>query len=196
MSAPAPTYGPSTIDDYDALGEDDWVHHELIDGHIIVCASPTNLHNRVVFMLWAALEAVLPAGFVVVGDVDVAMADKRQCPRPDLIVVPREVGEGRVRTQSDDVRLAVEVLSPGTARIDRQNKPRIYAAAGIPSYWLVDLEPFTIVEHRVTGRWYQEVQRVTGDQISVTEPFDLMIDVSEARAATVRAESTRSRNRR
>ncbi|MFB9321146.1 Uma2 family endonuclease [Cryptosporangium minutisporangium] len=196
MSAPAPAYGTATIDDYDALGEDTDIRHELIDGHIIVCASPVNLHNTVVFRLQVALDRVLPEDFVVVSDVDVAMEDKRQCPRPDLIVVPREVGEGYARTQSDAVRLAVEVISPGTGRLDRQTKPRIYATAGIPSYWLVDLDPFTIVEHRRVGRWYEEVQRVTGDQIVVTEPFDLEVDVSAARTATIRAGLSRPRRRR
>jgi Uma2 family endonuclease len=187
MSLTIPEYGLDTIADYDLLPEDDGLRHELIDGRIVVCASATPLHNRVIRELWNAIEEVLPEGFVAVSDVDVEMDDERQCPRPDLIVVPREVGVGWHRTQSNAVRLAIEIVSPNSAQVDRQVKPRIYGNAGIPSYWLVDLDPFTIVEHRLVGRWYEEAQRVTGDQIVVTEPFDLMIDVSEARALTVEA---------
>jgi Uma2 family endonuclease len=36
--------------------------------------------------------------------------------------------------------LAVEVLSPSTARADRTIKRRLYQRAGIPEYWIVDLE--------------------------------------------------------
>jgi Uma2 family endonuclease len=43
--------------------------------------------------------------------------------------------------------LAVEVLSPSTARTDRQRKRRIYQDVGIPEYWIVDLDS------RVVERW-------------------------------------------
>lgn len=195
MSLAIPEYGTATIDDYDLLPEDDGLRHELIDGTIIVCASATNVHNHVITRLLAALERVLPDGFAVLTDVDVAMEDKRQCPRPDLIVVPQTVAESWDRTQSHCVRLAVEVVSPGSAQVDRQLKPRIYATAEIPSYWLVDLDPFTITEYRAVGRWYEEVQRVTGDEIVVTEPFSMKIDVSAARAVAARAALSRPRNR-
>jgi Uma2 family endonuclease len=39
--------------------------------------------------------------------------------------------------------LAVEVLSPGTARRDRREKPFLYAASDLRELWLVDLEERT-----------------------------------------------------
>jgi Uma2 family endonuclease len=41
----------------------------------------------------------------------------------------------------------VEVLSPSTARADRTVKRRRYQRAGIPDYWIVDLDA------RVVERW-------------------------------------------
>ena len=35
-------------------------------------------------------------------------------------------------------RLAIEVLSPSTARHDRFTKRRLYQEVGIPAYWIVD----------------------------------------------------------
>jgi Uma2 family endonuclease len=43
--------------------------------------------------------------------------------------------------------LAIEVLSPSTARADRTTKRRRYQRAGIPEYWIVDLDA------RVIERW-------------------------------------------
>lgn len=43
--------------------------------------------------------------------------------------------------------LAVEVLSPSTARADRQTKRRLYQDEGVPEYWIVDLDA------RVVERW-------------------------------------------
>jgi Uma2 family endonuclease len=41
--------------------------------------------------------------------------------------------------------LAVEVLSPSTARIDRQTKRLIYQSESVPEYWIVDLDA-TLIE--------------------------------------------------
>ncbi len=50
--------------------------------------------------------------------------------------------------QPGDVLLTVEVLSPSSGRTDRVAKLREYAAAGIPSYWVVDPEvPSVTVLH-------------------------------------------------
>jgi Uma2 family endonuclease len=43
--------------------------------------------------------------------------------------------------------LVVEILSPSTARTDRQQKRRIYQSEGVPEYWIVDLDA------RVVERW-------------------------------------------
>ena len=43
--------------------------------------------------------------------------------------------------------LAVEVLSPSTARVDRQVKRLRYQRHGIPEYWIVDLDS------RLFERW-------------------------------------------
>jgi Uma2 family endonuclease len=47
-----------------------------------------------------------------------------------------------------------EVLSPSTARVDRQVKRRIYAANGVPNLWLVDPLAQTLESYRLeNGRW-------------------------------------------
>ena len=57
--------------------------------------------------------------------------------QPDVFVVPE------VRPSWRDVKtltLAVEVVSPSTARPDRHDKQRIYRRERVPEYWIVDLD--------------------------------------------------------
>ncbi len=50
-------------------------------------------------------------------------------------------------------KLVVEVLSPNTAARDRGEKRDIYQAAGVPEYWIVD------IDSRLIERWRPEDER-------------------------------------
>lgn len=71
-----------------------------------------------------------------------------QMVEPDLFVVPLVNGR-RPRTWADakQLLLAVEVLSPSTARADRDAKRRLYQRERVPEYWIVDLDA------RIVERW-------------------------------------------
>lgn len=73
-----------------------------------------------------------------------------------------------------------EVLSPGTARYDRGTKARLYAASGIPWYWLVDgQERLVEVLELVGSHWRVHGVYGDGDQLALP-PFDaLEVAVSE-----------------
>lgn len=43
--------------------------------------------------------------------------------------------------RASEVRLVVEIVSPGSRRMDTVIKHREYADAGIPYYWIADLDP-------------------------------------------------------
>ena len=65
-----------------------------------------------------------------------------------------------------------EVLSPGTARVDRAEKMPIYAAQGVPFLWLIDptlrtLEVFALCE----GRWLLEHIYQDDEEVRAV-PFD------------------------
>lgn len=99
--------------------------------------------------------------------------------QPDLFVYRTTTGE-RLRDWSDivDLRLVVEVLSPSTARYDRQLKRRRYQRAGIAEYWIVDPDA------RLVERWRPDDDRpeVAADRLIWSadpgrSPFEL--DVAE-----------------
>ena len=59
--------------------------------------------------------------------------------QPDIFVTRRFDGGPPAEWRAvDSLLLAVEVLSPSTARADRIRKRSYYQRAGIPEYWIVD----------------------------------------------------------
>jgi Uma2 family endonuclease len=50
--------------------------------------------------------------------------------------------------------LVVEIISPSTASRDKAHKLRVYHAAGVPWYWLVEAESLFITEYRHTPDGY------------------------------------------
>jgi Uma2 family endonuclease len=122
---------------------DDGNRHEVVDGELLVSPAPTLLHQRAVGALFLILHAFVTDERI--GCVHLALADIEFDPRtlvqPDLFVAP--LIEGRRPRSWKEIRqllLAVEVLSPSTARADRQVKRRRYQRHRVGEYWIVDLE--------------------------------------------------------
>lgn len=122
---------------------DDGNRYELIDGHLLVSPSPRLAHQLALLAL-ARLVAdyVDRHGLGAVGcspaDFDLGLGDVSQ---PDLFVIPPPPA----LTPHDWAGvglpiLVAEVISPSTARHDRTIKRRRYQEAGIPTYWIVDLD--------------------------------------------------------
>ena len=74
-----------------------------------------------------------------------------------------ELIDGSLQRKPADVALAVEIESRGSRRDDRRIKPEVYAEAGIPEYWLVDVRKavrFDIFRH--TSKGYVPVRKQQG----------------------------------
>jgi Uma2 family endonuclease len=120
--------------------------YEFIDGVLIVTASPAYRHQAVVSELLVRLHAYLGAheiGRVAASPSDVEVAPNTTA-QPDVFVVPLdEHARLRADRTAMPVRrllLAVEVVSPSSRRTDRFRKRRFYARAGVPDYWVVDMD--------------------------------------------------------
>ena len=65
-----------------------------------------------------------------------------------------------------------EVLSPGTARVDRADKMPLYAEYGVPFLWLIDPAPRTLEVFLLSeGRWMLEHVYKDDDEVRAA-PFD------------------------
>lgn len=129
---------------------DDGKRYEVIDGELFVTPAPKWSHQRASRVLLYALETYARLHktveiFTAPGDVQFS-ADTMV--EPDLFAIP--FVEGRrpeSLAEAGRLLLAVEILSPSTARADRQVKRRLYQRENVDEYWIVDLDA------RVIERW-------------------------------------------
>lgn len=178
---------PLSIADYAALNKDDRNRWELQEGSLVSSLGPTSGQLAAAARLRSMVESRLPPGLKAVTDVDldVQLAPASQpgtARRPDLVVVEQaefdRVGaEGGLLRAASTV-LVVEIVSPGSRRTDHLVKRGEYADAGIPAYWIIDLdEPISLVACQLAGEFgYQDRDAVTG-LFQAAEPFDARIDL-------------------
>ena len=135
MTTTLPRGRALTIEDLEAM-PDDGNRYELIDGVLVVSASPMPRHQRMAFKLGMVLEAAVPDDLWLMAlPVDVEL-DRRTMVAPDLVVAPRSsFNEKRLPAAP---LLAVEILSPSTRLTDLNVKFARFERAGIPSYWVLD----------------------------------------------------------
>ena len=130
-----------TVDEYRRLGasgilaEDDAV--ELLEGWIVPKMVHNPPHDNAVELTDEVLRAHLPPGFSL--RVQSAIDTNDSEPEPDLAIV-RGLARTRLgrHPRPDEVVLVVEVADTSLDR-DRGAKARIYARAGIPVYWIVNV---------------------------------------------------------
>ncbi|MBY8883211.1 Uma2 family endonuclease, partial [Actinacidiphila acidipaludis] len=144
-----------------------------------------SFHTLAMFLLEAGLRSHTPAHLRVRREMTVVV-DTNSRPEPDLVVIRREAvsatGHTETGYRAEDVVLAVEVVSPESAARDRKRKPLLYAAAGIPHFWLV--EPLdsgrpaihTYELDRVGAKY--ELTGIHHDRLKLPAPFTIDIDLA------------------
>jgi Uma2 family endonuclease len=114
--------------------------YELVDGELLVTPSPAQKHQLILGRLYSQLVTYL-APFSDVAIVFFSPADIIWSPedyvQPDLFVVPAREVTGDWR-DCQTLWLAIEVVSPSSARGDRFKKRRLYQRRGVETYWVVD----------------------------------------------------------
>lgn len=110
---------------------------ELLEGLLVEKMTVNPPHSFTTGQLYDELTAVLPPGYFVRSQQPMTTADSE--PEPDVMVVAGEKRRFVDRHPGPtDVLLLVEV-SDATLQLDQTWKKRIYAQAGIPVYWIVNL---------------------------------------------------------
>jgi Uma2 family endonuclease len=141
---------------------EDGRRYEVLDGELVVTPAPSWVHQSAVEELHALLREYVRAhhlGWVKLSPSDLVFSPRRLV-QPDVFVVPR--GDGPVPRAWTDVHtllLAIEVLSPSTARTDRHRKRRIYQSEGVPEYWIVDVDARRVERWRSDDRAPELLER-------------------------------------
>jgi Uma2 family endonuclease len=112
---------------------------ELIGGELIPKELPMkSAHATAIRLCVRALQNAFPeeAGYLVDTQLPLALSERDQ-PLPDVAVVEGSIRDF-ARAHPTRAVLVVEV-SEATLRLDRHTKASLYAWAGIPEYWIVNL---------------------------------------------------------
>ena len=171
---------PLTVDDLAAmvdagiLGEDDRV--ELLDGVLVEMSPQGSPHARASHASTMLLVPIAARrGLEVSPQCPLDVGNPVSQPEPDLAVVP--VGDWD--TYPAKALLVVEV-SVTSRKVDLGRKAAIYAAAGIPDYWVLDLADRRLVVHRapVEDRYTDIVVLTDADEVSA-DRLRLSVAVAE-----------------
>jgi len=138
-----------TRKEYERMGEVGTIgpeeRTELIDGVIYRMAPLRSQGASTIHIARDVLAQAFGAGTYVRIQAPIVLGDFSE-PEPDLAVV-----EGAVRDHLDyhpTTALLVVEVSDTTVAFDRRVKGRLYAAAGLPEYWILNLQRNQLEVHR------------------------------------------------
>ena len=117
------------------LTEDDQA--ELVEGWLVPKLQKSPVHRLSTRKLRKALEPATPSGWYVDSQEPITTMDSE--PEPDGVVIQGEAGEYVQRHPGPENIPHVAEVSDTTLHRDRTSKKRIYARAGIPVFWIVNL---------------------------------------------------------
>jgi Uma2 family endonuclease len=175
-----------TLQEWDALPEDVSRRFELVDGVLQMSPHPTSNHQVAVTLLAAQLNAaIMSRQLIAVPDVDVVLVEPFPplVRAPDIVVVSLiDARTGPKRYHGEHVQLAIEIISPGTARVDRVAKMAEYAEAGIPNYWIIDADGEVSLDVFVlAGSVYRPSVAGAVGHVELAEPVPITIDLAALR---------------
>jgi Uma2 family endonuclease len=169
-----------TYREFEELEFDDGLRRELIDGQIVVSPAAVRRHQRAVARLMVRLGAwgeergieVLPGAGVLSGEYSELV--------PDVVAaLPNTAAAAHEKRYDIPPELVVEVSSPSTRRLDIGRKKELYAEAGVPEYWFIDLDAEVVLVHRLTGAVYAAPRTVRRGQLlesATLEGFSVEVD--------------------
>ena len=144
-----------TLADLEAM-PDDGRRYELIGGVIVMTPAPGPKHQLISARLLRLLEDGAPDGHAVLA-------------APIDLDLP-----GEQRVQPD---LVVEIISGGSRTQDTVTKRAVYAAAGIPAYWIIDPEADELTALRLDADGSYQPYAQGSQTLTVDWPLPVQVDV-------------------
>lgn len=146
---------------------DDDEHLELIHGELVAAMGQGPMHRALTAKIHRELERIVGPGYHVVDHAPM-VAGRYNLPEPDSALVRGEIeAYFRRLPTGEDIALIVEVSV--TSQREDTAKAAIYAAAGVPQYWQVDVPARQVVVRTDPDRTravYTGERRVdTGDSV-------------------------------
>jgi Uma2 family endonuclease len=170
-----------TYEDYAAL-PNDGRRYEIHDGELSVSPTPTFRHQQIITRLLGILHGYVVAhdlGEVVPSPITVVLSETSVV-EPDIVYIAKDrMGIVGARGTIDGApTLAIEVLSPSTARVDRQTKKQLFERHGVPWYWIVDADARCIDVYQAVSASYGPAVRRGGNLVDLPPFAGLTIDAA------------------
>ena len=111
---------------------------ELLGGLLLAPMIKGDAHHYLAMVLPPALRGVVPPPWLVVTEISLRLGPRSR-PEPDLMILQGPASRYKVRPPAPgDVAVVVEI-SDTSYRFDRGSRWHRYAAARVPTYWIVNL---------------------------------------------------------
>lgn len=172
-----------TIEEYLDYDDGSDTHYELVDGVLVEMPPESRLNHRIASFLFGAFVRLgISTDLLVIG-VQIAITSRKVTARePDFVVLTEECARSLDGAKRDVIMpempnpaLVVEVVSPGSPgseNYDRDyiEKPKEYAARGIPEFWQVDPHRAVVRVLTLDGEGYQ-AREFRGSDLVVSPTF-------------------------
>lgn len=150
---------------------------ELIDGEIVEMAAQGGRHIRCVTIMTRLLLLAVDDAFHVAPQCSIRL-DMYSEPEPDLSIL-RRLPDDDSPPAVEDVVLLIEVAMTSLLS-DLNLKAPLYARAGVPELWVVDLDGARVIRHLnpVDGRYSTVEEYVADDRVVSASNPPVTIEVS------------------
>ncbi|MEV4760424.1 Uma2 family endonuclease [Micromonospora sp. NPDC049559] len=164
----------------DLLPETNGPKIEVLSGSVIVTPHAGYDHQNIELELAYQLKrAARQAGLWLYHEVNVVSKDDLFI--PDIVVL-RSSGGGQTSMDVSNAVLLGEIVSRGNRRKDVIERPREYAAAGVPFFLRVDLRnrvPAMALYQLVDGEYRPVAAAAAGSTFVMREPFEFSVDPAD-----------------
>ncbi len=169
-----------TYDDYLNIS-DDGKRHEIIDGEHFMTPAPQTRHQiasrNIQRILLNHIEEN-DLGQLFYAPTDVVLSDTT-ITQPDLLFIAKGREHIIKKNFIDGAPdLIIEILSPGSEKLDRFTKMKYYAVFGVGEYWLIDFHARILDQYALKGSLFERTGVFTGDFSSTLFP-ELTINLSQ-----------------
>ena len=140
-------------------------HIQLIENNLVMSPAPLDMHQYTIGEIFGELRTFLKkskVGVIRIAPYDVYL-DGNNAYQPDLCVI---LNERSSFIKKDGLHgapnLVIEILSPGTAKYDLNEKKAVYERCGVTEYWIVDPADRSTTGYFLVADEYHEFFRGEG----------------------------------
>jgi len=168
----------------DLLPENNGPKIEVVRGSVVLTPHAGYDHQDIELELCYRLkQAARRVGLWAYHEVNIVSGDDLFI--PDIAVLRRS-GGGKKKMPIAEALLLGEIVSSGNRRKDLIDRPREYAAVGVPYFLRVEFRsrvPGLVLHELVEGEYRPVVVAAAGGSFSMKEPFEFSVDPAALLAA-------------